>query len=252
MYLYKFNVLILICFMYIFYNLYSYTFIFFIIINKLYNLTKLYIYIYKSSYIFKDPKQIPVTFEISWCFDFRPANMLMETLNLDVLLNKDCTHVISENDVEVKSIKWYVHTGLTNNLINYSYAVNDNTSNNNNNNNNNNNKVGQIKNEIHFLKYNKSLDVYHGNRLKFENDEENEKQSVRKCYFQKYNKNIHFNGVSTINYDTNKNNSYFWQYLPNEMIGEDNYFGKFDLSKSAYKQSGFILKVVLEGKKKKK
>eukprot|EP00833_Pecoramyces_ruminatium_P013526 jgi/Orpsp1_1/1187558/evm.model.d7180000058567.1 len=168
--------------------------------------------------------------------------MVFETLELEILQNRDCTHMFYPSDIDIKSINWYVHTGLTEDLINYSYAVNDNDS-------DNNNIVGQIKEESPLLKYNKTLNIGKGNKLDFKDYNKEKKRNVNNCRFsfQKYNKNIHFNGIPRVDYNEKTNNSFLWQKIPDIINDENGYFGKFNLSKSAFKQSGFILKVVFEG-----
>jgi len=167
---------------------------------------------------------------------------------------------------KVESITWYVHTGLTDNLINDTPTSHSNYNNNNNNNNNSNNKnvindykIYKIKNVNYFItgKPNDQTLIYHLN-----------KELENQLTFQESHHNIHFRGIPVVDYNESKNNSFVWQKIPKNteytqhLLSKNNLnqqpnpldsylnkidCNKIDLTNSARNQFGFVIKAVING-----
>jgi len=256
-----------------------------------------------------------------------PANVLLDTLELTVMQDDPNSLIFYKDLATTDSITWYIHTGLTENIINCSYEsdsnsnnINNNNNNNNNNSNNNNNNDDDNSNndninnnnsninnnnENYSSRNNQPLDAIHGYNLYKIKDviyiKQNKKipklQKIKnKLTLQKFNNNVHFNGIPVVKYDREKDNSFLWQEIPesedyssfinsqnkgggggeninenvnvndnenenNEENEEDDFngeeeeennwkpikFNKIDLTKSANKQFGFLLKAVIKG-----
>jgi len=78
--------------------------------------------------IFKDDefkiKAVPCVIEMEWCFDFRPTNLIFEKLELNVLQNSYYNDVFSVGNFScVDTINWYIHFGLTDNIINNNHTL---------------------------------------------------------------------------------------------------------------------------------
>eukprot|EP00833_Pecoramyces_ruminatium_P013451 jgi/Orpsp1_1/1187483/evm.model.d7180000058059.1 len=180
--------------------------------------------------------------ELNWCFDFRPNNTLLKELKFRLLDVKNLMELL-----KVKSTHWYIHVGLTEDLINKSYA----------------------SSSTHII----------------DNDNNNIKKKDKKKYL--FEKKVNFNNIPVVDFDENKDNSFLWQRIPDTLIekyeNEKNSYLKTDvdefskfcsnlcgadvqlikvneekeysktvsnpinLSKSANGQYGFVLKAVVNG-----
>jgi len=187
--------------------------------------------------------------ELEWSFDFRPSNMLIETMQLEVMQNDPESQIFDKYLVNVDSITWYVHIGLTKDVINYSYVS---TKNGNKNkvdhrnkhphkevendesNNNTNDKTGHsdklnshdeqnhdddvekekmtTQEKNYKLCILKKTDVLTDNRHHF--DFKKSKKPKNKYSLHKLDKGIHFNDIPVVDYDENINNSFLWQKIP--------------------------------------
>ncbi|KAG4094760.1 hypothetical protein H8356DRAFT_946361 [Neocallimastix lanati (nom. inval.)] len=214
---------------------------------------------------------IPTTLELNWSFDFRPANALMEELDLEVMHFEHDPSIFNSEGIELDSIEWYVHVGLTEDVVTYTYQSTD------------------YKNKY---KKNNDNDEYKLYRIKdadfFRKNNEIQNKDTKTNYFQKYDSNkkilnelknklcflrsngINFNDIPVVPFDENKNNSFKWQKIPEskkytrykkiiiKQYEEDNInefrtnkdsplkFNRVKLSKSANQQFGFILKAVIK------
>jgi len=242
--------------------------------------------------------------------------MLIETMQLEVMQNDPESQIFDKFLANVHSVTWYVHMGLTRDVINYSYSS---TSEKNTNNShhthtpeliNNDNSKQNRKNIKEESKKNKNenkdnyklciikeKDLLTDKRYKYNYNRS--KKSKKEYAFHKLDKGIHFNSIPVVDYDENTNNSFVWQRIPendnyyketyeemdyisyqrdrenvmnddhdnninemeniNDNINEENNiegvaeppvlpkFNWVNLSESAYKQSGFILKAVIKG-----
>jgi len=255
----------------------------------------LYIYIIQSEYIkFTNQEEIPFQLEIQWRFGFMPANVLIDTLELTVMQDDPNSLIFYKDLATTDSITWYIHTGLTTNIINCSYESdnNDNNINNNNDNNNNNNDDDDDNNNYNNTNDdNNNKNIYNNNKQPHNaindynlfkiKDVIYIKQKIKipklqkiknKLTLQKFNSNVHFNGIPVVKYDQEKNNSFLWQEIPenenytnyidsiakgeviqvhfwerDDVVWKPSKFNKIDLTKSANKQFGFILKAVIKG-----
>jgi len=217
----------------------------------------------------KDQKLIPFQLELQWCFDFRPANAVLDSLELTVMQNDPNSFIFNSSNAIVDSITWYVHAGLTENIINCCYeSENDNS-----------------KEDIVGADVGDSVDhgrdsttngykFYQVKKVKYLDGEKVHGQTIpnideikNRLSFQKFQKNIHFNGVPVVDMDVRKNNAFLWQKIPENseystfidilvqgVNEEDRYlsltkFNRVNLTKSVRNQYGFVLKAVIKGKK---
>ena len=284
-----------------------------------------YLKIVYSEYIVKDPPRIPFTLELEWSFDFRPSNTLIETMQLEVMQNDPDSQIFDKFLALIDSITWYVHMGLTKDVINYNYSQkyddeteNDDSTNSDDhdiscddedhkmsNNTKEMQKTKKNQNENCKLSIIKEDDILTDRRYRY--NYKKSKKENKKISFHKVDKGIHFNGIPVVEYDEQMDNSFVWQKIPenedyydeiydqadnsNEQINRENNnnfndndnndnnnnnndnnnnindnnngeeennsdgeikerhkFNWVNLSKSAYQQSGFILKAVIKGK----
>ncbi|ORX77668.1 hypothetical protein BCR32DRAFT_270525 [Anaeromyces robustus] len=194
----------------------------------------------KYEYILWDPYEIPFSLELEWCFDFRPTNMLLESLQLTVMQNDPNSKILDKSMAHIEAITWYVHAGLTSDIINYSY-------------------ISNIKKQDYIML---EPDAPTSSLPQKENNE-----NIKNTSFDPYENDIHFNGVPVVDFDLNRNNSFLWQRIPeqkvyffnesttNEKVINSKFqltrdgtsFNQVNLSTSAFKQSGFIIKAVIKG-----
>jgi len=196
----------------------------------------------------------------------------MEELDLEVMHFEHDPSIFNSEGIELDSIEWYVHVGLTEDVVTYTYQSTD------------------YKNKY---KKNNDNDEYKLYRIKdadfFRKNNEIQNKDTKTNYFQKYDSNkkilnelknklcflrsngINFNDIPVVPFDENKNNSFKWQKIPEskkytrykkiiiKQYEEDNInefrtnkdsplkFNRVKLSKSANQQFGFILKAVIKG-----
>jgi len=72
--------------------------------------------------VIHEPRHIPYQLELEWCFDFRNSNLLIDTLELSVKQNNFLLAILDEYFEVVNSVTWYVHAGLTEDIINGTYT----------------------------------------------------------------------------------------------------------------------------------
>jgi len=178
---------------------------------------------------------------------------MLETLELTVMQEDTLNRIISKFWGNVSNIKWYVHTGLTDDLINCCYESDE-----------------KCNDESHDEKSFENAHLYSIKGVNVFNNFLYNKKDFKKLKFLKNNltyqkkfKNmIHFNGIPVVKFDEGKNNSFLWQEIPlnpansvmlyglSKKYDNNNLYQRYnrvDLSKSAHNQFGFILKVVITG-----
>jgi len=97
-------------------------------------------------------------------------------MQLKVMQSDPYLRIFGNAMVNIKSIIWYTHIGLTSDIVNNNY-------------------ISNIKRS-----------EYSSNSVKDTN-------SSSKYQFS-FEKNIHFNGIPVVSYDKNLNNSFLWQRIP--------------------------------------
>lgn len=105
--------------------------------------------------------------------------MLLETMQLKVMQSDPYLRIFGKAFANIKSIIWYIHTGLTSDIINNSY-------------------ISNIKRSEYSSNSVKELNL---SSIDFDNS-----------YL--FEKDIHFNGIPVVDYDKNINNSFLWQRIP--------------------------------------
>ncbi|OUM68392.1 hypothetical protein PIROE2DRAFT_58147 [Piromyces sp. E2] len=226
-----------------------------------------------SKYIYKKPNYIPFQLELEWCFDFSQANVFIDSLELSVMQNDHDYHIFNDYFGSVNSITWYVHTGLTYDLINDThlsifnrkeeeeeeeeekdipkkYKLY---------------KIKNIKNLINFPPSisSSSSSLPDNTPITCMKEKLKNELTFRESHQQQQ---INFRGIPVVEYNESENNSMVWQKIPeNEEITQKissahpntvydtapppiYKFNKVDLSNSARDQQGFILKAVIQEK----
>jgi len=193
-----------------------------------------------------DPITTPFIMELNWCFDFRPTNSIIKNLKLSVLgSKKDFRPILMNNPyMKISSITWYIHTGLTQEVINQSY-LSANTK--------NRRETKKLKNKYPF-----ESKVYFNN-IPVTDYEENENNSFLwqrlPSNQTKLFKNKSYKEKKNCEEDSENFNTYLKGYQDSEflLLTLDNteyksIYNPMDLTKSANGQFGFVLKAVINGK----
>lgn len=199
--------------------------------------------------------------------------MLMDELEIEVMQDDLNSLIFNKEKIKTNSIEWYVHNGLTEDIINYSYSSNNIKKEINEENYDIDDikdyKLYRIKNVDYLIRH-ISLELKKNNSKLSESYKSKRKELKKlnnKLCFMKSDE-IHFNGIEVVDYEKDKNNSFTWQKIPeneqysdfkntmiknydesnnNSSLKERIKFNKVNLSKSSYQQFGFILKAVIKG-----
>jgi len=185
-----------------------------------------------------DPSNLSTTIELEWCFDFKPTDLLLEKLKLNVL-QKGYSDIFYKYLISVDSVTWYIHFGLTRDLING---------------NNKKSKSNTFKYRYHYsddvnfygipvVEYNENMDnSFKWQKLSVDNDyRENCNNVDNSIYDVDDLENDDSDYVNSNSEDETNENQ-------NQKIIENPNMAQFTFTKSACKQYGFVLKAVVKGK----